>query len=212
MRLWLPLLLLCVFGSPGWAAEPDAFPDLNIHNASEVREASRVLEEELKLAARPQTYVVIDLAAGAISIKGRGVELHRMMISRWSAVGAATMTGTFRVRARPPVTRRKVDPGIAVEQEPISLADMPVRYALLLAPALIVDVHPPLTENPWLWSLASSRILWRHMKDWALSRLSNPRPTDPYLELTLVGDEARSFAWSLVDGMPVLIRRGAADQ
>ena len=111
------------------------------------------------------------------------------------------------MRARPPVMRRKVDPGIAVEQEPISLADMPVQYELLLAPALIVDVHHPLTENPWLWSLASSRILWRHMKDWALSRLSDPRPTDPYLELTLVGYEARSIAWSLVDGMPVLIRR-----
>ena len=88
MRPWLPLLLLCVSVSPGWAAEPDAFPDLNIHNAGAVREASRVLEEELKLAARPQTYVVIDLAPGAISIKGRGVQLHRMMISRWSAVRA----------------------------------------------------------------------------------------------------------------------------
>jgi hypothetical protein len=195
--------------SPGWTAEPDAFPDLNINDAVAVREASRVLEEELKLAARPQTYVVIDLAVGAISMKARGVQLHRMTISRWSAAGASAMTGTFRVLGRPAVTRRKIDPGLAVEQAPISLEDMPVRYELSLAPFLIVDVHPPLTENPWLWSLSSSRILWRHMKEWALSWLSDPRPAQPYLELTLLAEDARSFAWSLVDGMPVLIRRAA---
>ncbi|MBD0315755.1 MAG: hypothetical protein ICV75_03600 [Nitrospiraceae bacterium] len=210
MRSWLAvLLLLCVSNVPVWGAEPSAFPDLHINDVGAVREASRVLEEELKLAARPQTYVVIDLAVGAISIKGRGVELHRMPISRWSAEGVAAMTGTFRVRARPPVTRRKVDPGIVVEQEPISLADMPVRYELLLAPLLTVGVHPPLTENPWLWSLASSHRLWGHMKNWAWGWLNDPGPTHPYLELALVAEEARSFAWSLVDGMPVVIRRAA---
>lgn len=208
MRRCVFFLFLCLSASPAWAADPDAFTDLNIHDAGAVREASRVLEEELKLAARPQTYVLIDLVIGAIHIKGRGVELHRMAIARWSATGTTSMTGTFRLQARPSVARRKVDPRIAVEHEPISIADMPVQYALSLVPSLTVEVHPAAIDHPWLWSLALSRIWWRHMKEWR-AWLSDRRPPQPCLELTLSAEQAQSFAWSLVDGMPVVIRRPA---
>jgi hypothetical protein len=200
-------LFLCVLVSPAWAADPDAFPDLNIHDAAAVREASRVLEEELKLAARPQTYVLIDLVIGAIHIKGRGVELHHMTIARSSAIGTTAMTGIFRLRARPPVARRKVDPRFTLEQEPISLADMPVQYELSFVPSLTVEVHPAADERPLLWPLAASRLWWRHIKEWARGWLSDPGPPHPYLQLTLSVEQAQSLAWSLVDGMPVLIRR-----
>ncbi len=208
MRSCVVFLFLCVLVLPGWAGDPLAFPDLNLNDPGAVREASRVLEEELKLAARPQTYVIIDLAFGAIHIKGRGVELHRLAIARWSAAGTTAMTGTFRLHARPSVARRKVDPRITVEQEPISLADMPVQYPLSFVPSLTVEVHPAATDHPWLWSLASSRIWWRQMKEWR-AWLSDPGPPQPYLELTLSAEQAQSFAWSLVDGMPVVIRRPA---
>lgn len=210
MRFCVVVLFLCVSVLPASAGDPGAFPDLNINDAGAVREASRVLEEELKLAARPQTYVVIDLVFGAIHIKSRGVELYRMTIARWSATGTTAMIGTFRLHARPSVTRRKVEPGITVEQEPISLADMPVQYEVSLVPSLTVEVHPAATDHPWLWSLASSRLWWRQMKEWR-AWLSDRGPPQPYLALTLSAEQAQSFAWSLVDGMPVVIRR-LADQ
>ena len=75
-----------------------------------LQEATRVLEEEIKLAARPQTYVLIDLASNIILIKGRGVELHRIPIESWSASHLDQFMTAYRLRERPPVSRRKIDP------------------------------------------------------------------------------------------------------
>ena len=74
-----PIILaaLLILTVPSWAAEGEVFPDLDINNPSALQEGSRVLEEELKLAARPQTYLLVDLVTGSILIKARGVDLHR---------------------------------------------------------------------------------------------------------------------------------------
>lgn len=72
-----------------------------------LEEATRVLEEEIKLAARPQTYVLIDLEAKAVLIESRGVELHHLPIESWSASHLSQLATAFRLRERPPVNRRK---------------------------------------------------------------------------------------------------------
>mgnify|MGYP003498918585 FL=1 len=53
----LPIILSVVLllSTPGWAAEGEVFPDLDINDPVALQEGSRVLEEELKLAARAQT-------------------------------------------------------------------------------------------------------------------------------------------------------------
>uniref|UniRef100_UPI00117CD72A hypothetical protein n=1 Tax=Nitrospira cf. moscoviensis SBR1015 TaxID=96242 RepID=UPI00117CD72A len=122
------ILLLLIFAAPGWGKEPEAFPDLNPNNLHELKEATRVLEEELKLAARPQTYLLIDLGANTILIKGRGISLHQIPIVTWSAGPQEALKGVHRLMARPSVVRRKIEPGGGVEQEPISVADMPTDY------------------------------------------------------------------------------------
>ena len=41
-----------------------------------LREANRVLEEEIRLAAHPQIYLLLNLPDRSIVIKGRGIELR----------------------------------------------------------------------------------------------------------------------------------------
>jgi hypothetical protein len=210
MRLCAVLFLLTIVPWSAWAADLEAFPDLDIHDSAALQEASRVLEEEIKLAARPQPYVLIDLAARSIHIKGRGIELQRLPIQRWSATSEWLMTGSCRLLARPAVVRRKIDPNKSVEQDPISLADMPVQYGVACLPSLALEVLPPPSDHPLLWSWASSRMLWRRLKARGSAWLSGPPPQGADLLVTMASADAQSLAWALVDGMPIIIRRATS--
>ena len=202
------LLLLLSCTVPSWAAESEAFPDLNLNDPASLQEGARVLEEELKLASRPNTYLVIDLVTQSVLIKARGVALHHIPIVRAAVEFNDLLTGTFRVTARPAVIRRKIDPASTVEQEPISLADMPTYYELSCRPDLTLTVLPTAKDHPLQWLWTSSHQIWRQLKQWGPSwLLTDSNPPRPILELTLSAEHAQSLAWSLVDGMPVVIRR-----
>jgi hypothetical protein len=159
----------------------------------------------VKLAARPQTYLLLDLVARTLQIKGRGVELHRLTITAWSAKALHELKGTHRLITRPPVLRRKIDPTASVEQEPISLADMPVDYTLSFTPPLAIDVMPIAGESPFQWIRGRGQTWWRDLKDsWSADR---PAMQSPHLSLEVSADQAQSLAWSVVDGMALVIRR-----
>jgi hypothetical protein len=203
------ILLLLAFITPSWGKDLDAFPDLNLNNSTELKEATRVLEEELKLAARPQTYLLLDLGSSTIHIKGRGIGLHKIPIVTWSSGSREDLKGIHRLVARPQVVRRKIEPGAGTEQEPISLADMPADYVLSFTPSLSVTVVPSLASDSLLQSaVLLAKAGWRNVRDWT-SRLFTDRSSEPrsHLRLTLSVDHAQSLAWSLVDGMALVIRR-----
>ncbi|MGE3976508.1 MAG: hypothetical protein AB7F94_02870 [Nitrospira sp.] len=203
------ILVLLVFTTSSWGKDIEAFPDLNLNNPNELKEATRVLEEELKLAARPQTYLLIDLGGGTIHIKGRGIGLHQIPIIAWSGGSREGLKGIHRLVARPSVVRRKIEPGAGVEQEPISLADMPADYVLSFSPSLSVTVVPSVVGDSLLQSaVLLGKVGWRNVKDWT-SRFLTDRSSEPtsHLRLTLSADHAQSLAWSLVDGMALVIRR-----
>ncbi len=208
MNLCAFVLLLLSFATPSWAADVEVFPDVNVNDAASLQEASRVLEEELKLAARPQTYVLIDLVTQTVQIKGRGIELHRIPIGGWSATSSQSMAGTFRLHSRPAVVRRKIDPTATVDQEPISLADMPIQYTLSCTPPLTLEILPTAGESPLQWSLSSGKTWWRRLQNWGNSFFTDQASQrHPYLQVTLSAEHAQSLAWSLVDGMSLVIRR-----
>jgi hypothetical protein len=203
------ILLLLVFTTPSWGKDIEAFPEVNLNNLEELKEATRVLEEELKLAARPQTYLLIDLGESTIHIKSRGIGLHQIPIMSWSAGPREDLKGIHRLAERPPVVRRKIEPGAGAELEPISLADMPVDYVLSYRPTLSVTVIPSIAGNSLLQSaVLIGRAGWRNVRDWTSSLLTD-RSSEPkaHLRLTLSVDQAQSLAWSLVDGMALVIRR-----
>ena len=205
------IFLLLAFTTPSWGKDIEIFPDLNVNNPNELKEATRVLEEELKLAARPQTYLLIDLGRSTIHIKGRGIGLHQIPIMTWSAGPWENLEGIHRLVTRPPVVRRKIEPGAGVEQEPISLTDMPVDYMLSFGPSLSVTVVPSVASDSLLQSaVLLGKVGWRNVKDWTSRILTNrSSESTSHLRLTLSADHAQSLAWSLVDGMAVVIRRPA---
>jgi hypothetical protein len=207
------ILLLFALTTPSWGKDLEAFPNLNLNDHRSVQEATRVLEEELKLAARPHTYVLIDLVGNTIHIKGRGVELHHMPIAQWSVGSWEKLTGIHRLVARPQVVRRKIEPGKGDEQEPISLADMPTYYDLSFSSGLTINVAPLAAKDNLVQAITfMGKSWWRRVKNWtSMIGTDQPSTSAASLEVTVSVDHAQSLAWSLVDGMAVLIRR-AADQ
>jgi len=209
MTIALLLLSLLVTSAPtASSAELDNPLDVDISDPAALQEATRVLADEVKLAARAQTYLLIDLVSRAVVIKARGVEMHRLSILRWSVESLESMTGTFRLTARPPIVRRKVNPSAAAGQEPISLADMPVSYRLAFSPSLTMEIVPPADQAPLRWTLSRAQAWWRWLRRW-FQRFSSRNVSEPgpHLLLTFSENEAQSLAWSLIDGMPLVIRR-----
>src|SRR5262245_59335048 len=119
----LVLLALLLTSVPVQATEPENFFALDLNDPAALQEATRVLAQEVKLAALPPTYVIVDLVERTVVIKGRGVELHRFPIEQWSAVRLAEASTAFRLQARPPVIRRKIEPAAGEDQPPVSLDD-----------------------------------------------------------------------------------------
>lgn len=163
-----------------------------------VQEANAVLQEEIKLAARQQTYLLIDVRQGVVLVKARGIEIHRLPLLSWRAREDRSPVGLFRLTARPPVDRPKAKPGEDATEHPIDLSDMPAEYHLALEPPLLVAVVPPAQDRPWLWIRGRMREWWSR----AVSSGSSQ-----WLRLTLSPESARSLAWSVTEGMPVLIGR-----
>lgn len=202
------MLLFFTLTTHSWGKDLEAFPKLNLNDPASVKEATRVLEEELKLAARPQTYVLIDLVEKTIHIKGRGVRLHQMPIGQWSVGSREALTGVHRLVARPPVVRRKIEPGKGTEQDPISLADMPADYDLSFASGLSIIVVSSAEKDSLVQGLAfMGKAWWRRVKSWTSTIGTDSSTQRAHLELTISPDHAQSLAWSLVDGMAIVIRR-----
>ena len=208
------LTLSLMLGAPLQTAEP-APQSAGNDERSLVREANRVLEEEIKLAAAAQIYLLLDLSARSLRIKGRGIELHRIEVLSWDAAGnEESWGGAYRLKARPVVERPKVQPVPGKEQnqepaEPINLNDMPAEYLLQFDPGLLVNVGPPAGEHPWLWAKNRLREGWRRLSAWAGGN-GGTQPPGRVLRLTLSQDQARSLAWSVTDGMPLLIGSATA--
>jgi hypothetical protein len=204
------LSILLSLASVSWAANQDVIPGLDTTDPAALQEATRVLEEEIKLAARPQTYLVIDLEAKAILIKSRGVELHHLPIESWSASRLSQLATAYRLRERPPVNRRKIDPVAGSELAPISLADMPTTFTLQFSPPLTILVLSHTDGNPWQWATQRGRAWWHRLSSWSITFWTGDKPpASPSLHLTVSLDHAQSLAWTVTEGMPFLVRRAS---
>jgi hypothetical protein len=162
-----------------------------------VREATRVLEEEVRLSARPQLYLLLDLPARALILKSHAMELLRLPIEELSVSDERGLGRQFILRSRPDVPRQKAVPGRDPTLEPIELRHMPMKFDLLFDPNLSVLVTPSWRERPGLW-------IGTLLLDWYRQRRY---PNMIHLRLVLAPETAQSLAWSVLDGMPLLIKR-----
>jgi hypothetical protein len=213
---WLPLIALLLFATLttlGRAEEPGPFPGVDMNDPASLREATRVLQEEIMLAGRHQNYLLIDLVTKTIHIKGRGLDLYRITIVSWAFEAPEAADRTFRLMARPPIIRPTIDPTVSPEPIPLSLDHMPTTYTLSFAPPLTIEVRPSDEGNLFRRLDASLATSWRTLKKWvrsfAVRSLAGGTSTEPapYLLLEIPHDQAKSLAWSAVDGMPLVIRR-----
>ncbi len=197
-------LLAYVFPSLVLAREPVPQP---IDRARAIIEANRLLEEELKLAARPHVYMVLDLAAQVIVIKSRGIELHRLPIVDWRQAGDGSLNGIFRLRARTSVSRPKAAPADNASVPAIELQTMPDRYDLVFDPGLIISVGQSARERPWPWIKSLVQEWWsRCAKLLGIKVDSHGAPT-VRVYLTMTQETAQSLAWTMTDGMPLMVGR-----
>src|SRR5437868_6977930 len=107
MLTLLTMVFLLAAGLPPGTSDAQFTPQTD---PVAVSEANRLLEEELKIAARPQVYAVLDLARSVVLVKGRGIELSQIPIVYWRQSGDGAATGVYRLRSRPPVDRPKAAP------------------------------------------------------------------------------------------------------
>lgn len=192
----LGLLVALIGPSPATAASMD--------RSSAILEANKLLEEELKLAIRPQVYLVLDLSASILIIKGRGVELGRLLIRAWNENGKSLAHGVYRLRARPMVTRPKAVTTDETVVPAIELQHMPDHYELLFDPGLTILVRPT-EESLWLRVKNALYNGWNRIAN----RLGTNDPGSGVLTtqitVTFEREGARSLAWTVTDGMPLLI-------
>lgn len=194
----IALGLAVAFGGGALAAGTDAQSPQAAGERQTIQEANALLQDEIKLAARPQTYVLVDVHQGVVLVKARGLELHRLPLLAWRARGNQPPAGLFKLTVRPPVDRPKTMPGEDATEHPIAVSDMPAEYRLVLEPSLIVMVGPPVQDHPWLWIWSLLREGWTRMAT---------AGGGSWLRITLASENARSLAWLVTDGMPVLIGR-----
>jgi hypothetical protein len=207
LALLLTLLILPLCFLSLAAADSENVLAVDLNDPAALQEATRILTEEIRLATRPQTYVIVDLVERSVIIKGRGAELHRLPIEHWSAVHLDDASATFRLEARPPVARRKIGPAATTDQPPVSLEDMPTNFTLVFVPSLLVAVHPSASQNFAAWLRFTAREWWMWVKAWSQRLTTGNEPATPILRLTLTSSDAQSLAWTVTEHMPFLVRR-----
>jgi hypothetical protein len=182
-----------------------------LNGPTAIIEATRLLEEELKVAARPQIYMVLDLSSQIILIKSRSIELHRLPVAAWRQVGEGSLTGVFRLRARPSVSRPKAAPtdNANATVTAIELQHMPDRYDLVFDPGLIVSVGQSARERPWPWLRGMVEEWWNRLAGTLGMTVNADGAIAVRIHLTLAQEVAQSLAWTMTDGMPLIIGRTA---
>ena len=207
MARWSLLISLYVLLSVSVVSAHAAIPEPS--NSAAIIEANRLLEEEVKLAARPQVYMVLDLTAQVLVIKSRGLELNRLPIAAWRRVGDGPLSGVFRLRTRPSVSRPKAAPADEASVTAIELQHMPDRYTLMFDPGLVIRVGRSAREQPWPWIKERALEWWSYLSDVIGIRASHNEAPAVRLYLTVTQETAQSLAWTMTDGMPLIVGRTA---
>ncbi len=92
---WAIVLAALTWATPPSVSGPASQTGNQARDPEGLREANRVLEEEIKLAAHPQIYLLLNLPDRSIVIKGRGIELRRLPIRAWQAMEERAMVGVL---------------------------------------------------------------------------------------------------------------------
>ncbi|HAP67131.1 MAG TPA: hypothetical protein DCQ99_04875, partial [Nitrospinae bacterium] len=161
--------------------------DSNIPDINKIRRETRLLELEAKAAAKPATYVVLDLAKKKIYLKIRGVILKEFDIVDSDTIGIGQLDESYslvnvkaifapkRKEIKPPDQKKDEKPPTTTQEvDSYSVEDMPSNYTLILNKGLSISVSQHFKGNfllsplnyinkkmGRLWN--SSKLLWSYL-------------------------------------------------
>ena len=193
--------------------------DSNIPDINKIRRETRLLELEAKAAAKPATYVVLDLAKKKIYLKIRGVILKEFDIVDSDTIGIGQLDESYslvnvkaifapkRKEIKPPDQKKEEKTSSTTQEaDSYSIEDMPSNYTLILNKGLSISVSQHFKGNfllsplnyinkkmGRLWN--SSKLLWSYLKK------------TPFIKILAVmrKDDARAFYWALPEKAEFII-------
>lgn len=197
--------------APGAPQEPaPASPAAPAADARALWRESRLLEAEAELAQKPKSYFVLDLAAGRIALKARGMTLRELPIAE-SDVWGRLVTGPTSLVQKDALARPAITPGeeatqATLDQQLLEVADMPAEYRIGFDRGVSVAVFAAPAAG-LRGALRHGARLWR----WRLARLPQAlrerqeRRESTSLFLVLAPADARSLYWMLYEGIEGIV-------
>jgi len=193
-------------------------------SSAELKSRNRLLESELALAKANGSYVVIDLAGKAISLKARGMTLKKWDIGRSRSWGKRIPMKTLKLKMksalRPP-QRTNITPGKedakpsdsaspAASKEPdlgiLELRDMPLHYDLVFDDAIRVSVRPRTKK------FGASMVNFAKSVGWylglPLKTIVRTIFKKPFTEISIIfksEKDAQELYWAYLDGHQTII-------
>ncbi len=175
---------------------------------------NKLLQEELKLAQAPASYVIFDLEKRVVSLKARGMSLREWKIEslrRWGNPAALEIISLHKKSALFAPKRKKIKPGAnqsgdKFELDVLELKDMPSSFVLSMSGGLSIYVN----SRPGNF-LARMASLSRGVKWFSWLPLKNlwfQIRKKPFSCLDIrVGDaaEAKALYWALGEGFRGLV-------
>jgi len=193
--------------------------DSNIQDIYKISMENRLLELEAKAAAKPVTYVVLDLISKKMYLKIRGVTLKEFDIADSDTIGIGQLDESYslvtvkaifapkRKEIKPPDQKKDEKPPTTTQEvDSYSVEDMPSNYTLILDKGLSISVSQHFKGNfllsplnyinkkmGRLWN--SSKLLWSYLKK------------TPFIKILAVmrKDDARAFYWALPEKAEFII-------
>ena len=195
--------------------------DSNIPDINKISMENRLLELEAKAAAKPVTYVVLDLISKKMYLKIRGVTLKEFDIADSDTIGIGqldefyslvTVKAIFapkRKEIKPPAQKKEEKPASTTQEaDSYSVGDMPSNYTLIFDKGLSISISQHFKggfllsilnyinkKMGKLWN--SSKLLWSHLKK------------TPFIKILVVmsKDDAHAFYWALPEKADFIIIR-----
>jgi hypothetical protein len=195
--------------------------DSNIQDINKIKREASLLELEAKAAAKPASYVILDLTKKKIYLKIRGVTLKEFEIAGSEIIGIGQLDESYslitvkaifapkRKEIKPPSQKKEEKPADTTrEADSYSVADMPSNYTLIFDKGLSISVSQHFKGNfllstlnyinkkvSQLWN--SSKLLWSYIKK------------TPFIKIIAVmdKDDARAFYWALQEKTDFIIVR-----
>ncbi len=182
---------------------------------------SKLLENELTLARKAASYVIINLQDKSISLKAKGIVLRKWDIQRSKLWGRPLDSVIYKMikksalsqPQRPDITpgqeeKKSIDPGKkdTFDLGVLELKDMPIHYDLTFNESISISVRPK-TKRFWP-SLVNSGKTISWFTYLPIKTIWHVLKKRPFTEIEIVmksEKDAQGVYWSFLDGQSTII-------